>query len=464
MFSKIRKIGLALVVIFVVVFGTGAGCSKTTTTTSNTILVWGFDDPDVFQPIIRDFQAQYKGYTIKYVKKTLDDDYELNSLNAIAAGQGPDVWTIPSDWMVRHKDKLVAYAKVKGASDPASKVNEDTYFLPVVKQAVKLDNKYYGMTPAVDALRIFYNPKLLQTAKDDFDKQNAKGNKDLVKKVDALIDKGPLFWDDIVTLTQALTIKNGEQVTRSFLAMGDAKNIQEANDIFYLLMLQNKTKFTTDDLQTAIFNLPTATATGASVTPAAKALDFYTSFSNPANANYTWNKSSGSDIDAFVNNRSIAIVNYQSYSDTLAQRFPTFTAKQWPIPQVLSSNNQEVTDYARMNIMTVPTASKNQVNAWNFIKFTSAVDQDNYTSATKRAGSKTSATYKDAGLDDRLGVSPNAVEKYTAQVLYKSRFPKNYDAAINSAIDDTVFGRLPAQKALDLASDKITLLLRNKGY
>jgi ABC-type glycerol-3-phosphate transport system substrate-binding protein len=148
----------------------------------------------------------------------------------------------------------------------------------------------------------------------------------------------------------------------------------------------------------------------------------------------------------------------------LAQRFPTFQAKQWPIPQVLSANNQEVTDFARMNVMTVPKASKNPAVAWNFVKFVSTVDQSVYTSATKRAGSNTNANYTSTGLTDRLGVNPDAVEKYTAQTVFKGQFPKNFDSAFNTAIDNVVFGRLPSQKALDLASDTITQLLRNTGY
>lgn len=440
------------------------GCSSKTATKTNTITVWGFDDPDVFKPIIRDYQKQFKNVTVNYVKKTLDDDYELESLNAIAAGKGPDVWTIPNDWINRHADKLVPYTPVKAGKDALSKVDPTKYFLPVVLKNVTIKGKIYGLTPSVDTLRLYCNSALMDAARSDFEKAT-KSDPTYRKQVTSILDRGPLFWEDIVALNKAFTKKDGVNLTRPFIALGASNNVTNADDIFYLLMLQNKTKIFSDDGQTAILNLPSLTAGGESLTAAAKALDFYTSFANPASENYSWNTSQPADTDAFTSGKVLAIFGYNTYAEQLAQRYPTFKYRQWPMPQILSSSNQEVTDFARFNLMTVSTASASKTNAWNFVKFASSLGQTSYANATKRAGSTASKSPKKLITDRQGGANPNSFEKFTAQTLpQKTRFPKKFDKDFVDAINDVVFGRLTSQQALDSVADKVTQLLRNTGY
>jgi ABC-type glycerol-3-phosphate transport system substrate-binding protein len=460
--KKIKSpILIALALIFTL-FGTGAGCSSTKTTTNNTLIVWGFDDADTFKPIIRDFEKQFPGVKVNYVQKTLNSDYELNSLGALAAGQGPDVWTVPNTWLLREADKIVPYTPPK-TTDEFSKIDPKSYFVPAVVNNVTLNGKIYGLTPSIDTLRLYYNPTLLDKARTDFDTAN-KANPDYRKKIDSIIDQGPLFWDDIVALDQALTIKNGPTVSRATVAMGTSNNISVGNDILYLIMLQNKTKFLSDDNQTAIFNLPSQTATGESVTPAAKALDFYTGLAIPANPSYNWNTSMANDSDTFTAGNTIMTFNYESYAETLGQKYPTFKSKQWAMPQILSSSNQEITDLARFNLMVVPALSKQQASAWNFVKYTSTTGQSTYISATKRAGSAL-GNGKDIKITDRQGANPDSVEKYTAQAMPQmSRFPVQFDGYFSDAVSAVNDGKLTAQQALDGIADKVTQLLRNKGY
>jgi ABC-type glycerol-3-phosphate transport system substrate-binding protein len=462
--KKIKSSLLIILALFLTLFGTGAGCSSNKqSSTSNTLLVWGFDEPDTFKPIIRDFEKKFSGVKVNYVQKTLDNEYELNSLNAIAAGQGPDVWSIPNTWLLRHADKLVSYAQSKNTKDDLAKIDPTKYFVPAMVNGVTINGKIYGLSPYIDTLRIYYNPTLLAAAKEEFDKAN-KTNLEYKRKIDSIIDKGPLFWDDIVELDKALTIKNGNTITRSTIAMGTSNNISAGEDILYLIMLQNKTKFLSDDNQTAVFNLPSQKATGESVTPAAKALDFYTSFANPASPNYDWNPTMGNDSDVFTSGNALMMVNYGSYSEFLGQRYPTFKAKQWPMVQILSSSNQEITDLARFNLLVVPTASKQQTNAWNFTKFTSTLGQSAYVSATKRAGSAIGGG-KDVKITDRQGANPDSLQKFTAQAMpLTSRFPSKFDGYFAEAITTVNEGKLGSQAALDAISDKVTQIVRIKGY
>ncbi len=404
MFAKCKKLGTVILAGALVFLGTGAGCSKAPTAAAKVVTVWGFDDPDVFKPIIKDYNNQFKDVQVNYVQKAFDNNYELDSLNAIAAGQGPDVWTIPNDWLTRHADKLVPFTESKPGKDALSKIQAKDFFYPSALTAGTIAGKIYGLTPTVDTLRIFYNGPQFDQALIDFDNAN-KNNKDYRKQIDTLAGKGPLFWDDIVALDKAFTVKNGSTISRSFLATGGGTNTLSSSDILYALFLQNKSKLFSDDGQTAIFNLPVSKASGEQVVPATKALDFYTSFTRPADPNYDFSGSGASSSDAFVAGNAMAIIGYQSYSDYLKQRFPTLKYRQWPMPQILSSSNQDIVDFAKFNMMTVPTASKNQANAWNFIKYATTLDQSVYTSATKRPGSKLNKGNTNLVITDRQNAS-----------------------------------------------------------
>ena len=470
-FRKVVKISRKTILLFSVFLLAlmSTGCSKKTTTTTaeKIITVWGFDDPDVFKSIIRDFEKKYSsGYKIKYVQKSLDSGYELLSLNSLTANQGPDVWTIPNDWVYRHKDKLVAYKAPEKVDkdDELGAVNVDKYFVPTAIDSVKFDDKIYGLTPAVDTLRIFYNKTLLEQSMESFKSQTYKNNKDYYNKINKIIDKGPLFWDDIVELNIALRQGGQGDISRPFIALGTGNNIAVGNDILYALLLQNKSDIFSEDQKTAIFNLPTTKATGESVTPAVGALDFYTAFADSSSSNFAWKTGFGLDTEAFENGQVTMVFNYLSYDEYLKSRYPSLKYGYYPLPQILSSSNQDITDYARFNAMTVPKINKNSTVAWNFVKYVSTLGQKDYTSATKRTGS---ATKKDdeVVVTDRQSGKPDQFQKFTAKTLtHKSRFPDSFNSALKQAIADVNNKALSSQATLDIAANTITQLLRVEGY
>jgi len=98
---------LILLVVLVVYLATGARRQKPAETP--TITVWdSFDSEDSFKEIFDQFLAENKGLEIKFVKKD-STKFEAESINAFAAGKGPDIWVIPNDWLTKHHDKLTVF-------------------------------------------------------------------------------------------------------------------------------------------------------------------------------------------------------------------------------------------------------------------------------------------------------------------------------------------------------------------
>src|SRR6185436_18338950 len=70
-------------------------------------LVWWktFEDSENIEQMISDYENLHKNVTITYVKKDVSD-YEQELVDAIASGQGPDIFSIHNDWLPKHLDKI----------------------------------------------------------------------------------------------------------------------------------------------------------------------------------------------------------------------------------------------------------------------------------------------------------------------------------------------------------------------
>lgn len=471
MFRKFAK-SLSYLLMLASVATLVSGCSLRSTpaaTTAKTFTIWAFDDEDVWKPIIKDAAKALKGYDIKYVKKKLDASYENDALNSILSGQGPDIWAMPNDWVYRHRDKL---AEMPSSVIASSKIDIDHQFVPAIKTSVDFDNKIYALSPTVDTLMVYYNSKLFDAALEEFSAANRtvsadsdpvrESKRQALQRASKLLGEVPGTWNDFVETVKLITKKNGAGFDRSGLAMGTTGNVTYETDILSALDLQNGTNMLSTDLKLANFNLPQNTAAGTNDYPARRALEFYTSFSNPASANYTWDSSMPSDIEAFATSKAAMMLGPDSLSWRLSQNYPDFRFKKAALPQIGSSSDI-ISDYASFTAFTVPRASANSAAAWSII-YNLASGASSY-DATVRVS--TSLKKKDFAptLADRLGSSnPGSFQNQTAKLWIKGRYPLDVDAIMREVIDNVVSSKLTSQASLDSAALKVTDLLKKESW
>lgn len=432
-----------------------SGCGKATTTATNTnLVVWSFEDADAWKSIKKDFEQKNKGYTLTYQKQTLDSNYENNVLNSILSGQGPDVWSMPNDWVYRHKDKLTAMPATMSET-----FNIDS-FVPAIKESVSINDSIYALSPSAEPLMIYYNPKLFSATNNDI-QENSK-DKDLKKLAGKLLQEPPALWTDLVQAANLLTQKDASgNIAVSGLAMGTSV-ITNSTDILYLLMLQNGTNIISSDGKLTTFNLPKNTSTGISDIPGKKALEFYTSFSNPASANYTWSDSMGNDVEAFATGKVAMIFGYSGLQNTLLQRYPSVTYKRAYAPQV-NGDVDKIVDFARFNAFGVSKLSNFQNLSWNLVSSLSSDFANEFNSYT-RVYSSIKATNYEITLPNRNGSNPEKLSLATAQSLVKGRYPYDFDKNLKEAMDLLNAKKQDSQSALDLAASKSTDLLRKESW
>jgi len=440
-----------------------SGCTKkTATVTNNKLIVWSFEDEDVWKQIATNYKGLYKDMTIEYKKETLDAGYENRVLNAILSGSGPDVWAMPNDWVYRHQDKLATMTDTVSAL-----IKMDDNFVPAVKESVVINDKVYGLAAGAQPLIIYYNPKIFENALEAYNKKNP-GDENAAKRTRAskLLNDFPRTWADFAETNKLLTIKDPSgNIVLSGAALGTS-SITNADDILYLMMLQNDTQIISPDLQLATFALPQDTPKQTSDVPGKRALELYTSFADPASDNYSWNDSMGNDVDAFVNGKTAMVFGYSQLQNYFAQKYPNFKDyKRAFVPQ-LSEELGTYVDYAKFNVFGVSAYSSNSRYGWQLVRLLSTDYSSDIDSASKIQSVAKNKDYdvNTTSLVDRAGNNPDSLELATAKTFVKGRFPDDFDSNMIKAITSVNKKELTAQAALDMASRNITEILRKVGW
>lgn len=407
-----------------------------------------FAEEGFFKTIIADYESQSKNTKVTY-KEVPFDRYELESLNSLAAQNGPDIWNVRSDWMSKHFNKLIPFPDgyFKSSQDDKRtdlEIFKET-FPDFVSNDLVINNKIYGYPLAVDTLVLYFNPAIIEETRTEYNgwaEENGQPG----------IPEFPWTWEDLQKIIPYLTKKDeGGNITQSAIALGTSNNVNRATDILYLLMLQNGVQIVSSDNLTATFNLNTKTATGAAANPGLAALDFYTSFSNPQKSNYTWNSSMPDSIKAFYEGKVAMMIGYGYFADIMSQQAPDFRYGTTKVPQV--SKLGTPTNYANYWVETVTKSSKNNSLVWKLLRsYTNSEATRNFSDLKHTSNSL-------KGGMDKESEDPRASQPLSAKTFNKGKSPERFDALIADMISKSSSG-VDHLKTLDETATKITNTLR----
>ena len=436
--SKIKtpKLSLKLLLIFLAVLLTAQGCNflgggGRSRGPNIELTCWKpFDDSRLVRPLIEEFNKTFPNVRITYVQKNVET-YEDELVDAIASGRGPDIFTIHNDWLPKHKEKLLPA--------PASSFSLREYqesFVEVAAADLLSDNQIYAVPLAVDVLSLYYNQDILASAG---------------------IARPPATWEELVSLTAKLTRQdNFGDFQRSAIALGTASNVNRAPDILGLLMLQNGTQFYTPALTQSLLDRAVPDENNKSFVPAARALEFYTQFANPAKVSYTWNSRSNNSIEAFSSGKAAMIFSYSYLRPTLAARAPFLNYAVAPAPQIDLLRSR--VNYANYWAEGVSRQSPNAAAAWQFLQFITQPEVlAKYYEVEKQPSSRIDLLEQQIG-DPEIGVFAEAA--LAAKSFYKPDSDA-VEAIFVQMIESVVLRNVSAEDAVQAASQKINLLLRN---
>jgi multiple sugar transport system substrate-binding protein len=305
--SKIFALGA---LVFASLVLSGCGFKGNSRVYGVTLEVWGvFDDTDAYGSLLSDYR-KIDPYVKKInYKKFNVDTYKQDLLDALASGNGPDIFLIRNSWVPAFKDKIleapVSFADEKGFRDAFVDVVADDF--------MSADKKIYGAPLSVDSLALYYN-------------------KDIFAATGILTP--PSTWDDFIKDTTLLTkIDAYGNITQSGAAFGTAYNINRSTDILSAIMFQTGVPFQSNSNGSVSFGNST------------HALEFYTQFADAQSTAYTWNTRQHYSIDTFFEGQSAMMINYSWHYETLKQKNAKLNIGIALLPQFVDGTKANYANY-----------------------------------------------------------------------------------------------------------------------
>jgi ABC-type glycerol-3-phosphate transport system substrate-binding protein len=424
---------LLIALIGFIVLHTFGGGSSSSGSGKATITMWGlFDTNEQMAPSINAFEQAHPGITIVYTEKNVTT-YEADLLNAMAAGTGPDIFYIHNDWLPKYLDKMQP-----APANAFSLTNYENTFADVASGDFISNQKIYAAPLGIDTLALYYNKDMLGSAG---------------------IATPPQTWSDLVTDSQKISkIDSTGYFTKSGVALGTTSNLNRAQDIMYLLMLQAGTVPYTSDYSQSTIDQATNNSSGSSSNsgnqfPGAQALTFDTSFSNVFSNAYDWNTKSNYSTDAFADGQLAMMYGYYYDQATILQKSPNLNFGVAPVPQ--PTLGQNLVNYSNYWGYGVSKQTKTPNTDWEFIQsITTKSSLEAYYKLDPQPASRKDIISEQVS-DPTFGVFASST--LTSKNFYKADAAQ-VDTIILNMIDDVNLRNKSVSTALSNAAQQITAL------
>jgi multiple sugar transport system substrate-binding protein len=358
--NKTKKIIASGFFLLLVLVLAGCGCKESNPHLYDLSLeVWGpLDQGAAMQEVFSNYTMLNPNVTKITYKRIPIESYRKELLDALAAGQGPDIFLINNLWLPSFSDKVTP---APSGTDTMI-VNEQKFrsnLVDVVAQDFVSEGKIYGMPLSVDSLALYYNKDLFNQAG---------------------IALPPTTWNEFIADVIKLTsIDSFGKIVQSGAAIGTAYNVNRSTDILNLIMLQNGTQMT-DDRGQASFDKASHDSGSKGVYPGEEALNFYTQFANSRSPYYTWNPNMHYSIDAFSEGTVAMMINYSWNIETIKAKSPKLNFAVASVPQFENKLALNVANYwgyvvAKNAVSKTPANTPTVSNdtrvkeAWRFLTY-----------------------------------------------------------------------------------------------
>ncbi|OGG47270.1 hypothetical protein A2671_01885 [Candidatus Kaiserbacteria bacterium RIFCSPHIGHO2_01_FULL_49_13] len=394
------------------------------------VVVWGTLQSPIMESLftsIRDERDDFSG--VSYVEKD-PRTYDRDLVEAIAAGKGPDLFLLEQDHILSLQDKVlrIPYANFSERAFKDSFIEEGELYLGAEGSI--------GLPFTVDPLVMYWNRDIFA----------ATG-----------IANPPKFWDEFLTLAPKLTKRTAANtIERSAAPLGEYSNNPSAKALLATLFMQAGTPIVapTDDgvLHSVLddrLNLP--------LPPAEAVLNFFTEFSNPSKAAYSWNRALPNARDMFTAGDLALYFGFASELPQIRNANVNLNFDVAQLPQVRDAKSAAV--YGRMNALSIPKGALNVQGAANAALVLTSVD------TLQKLGEVAVLPPVSRAL---LQTPPSESYKnvfYLSALIARAWFDPNAertDAIFKTLVEDVTSGRARLSDAVANASRDLENLLQGR--
>ena len=267
-----------------------------TTTPTGTVQLWGTVSRDMMRTYLDKTNLGNGNYKVTYTEHR-PEDLKQDLIVALANDTPPDLIIFPSELLAQIQDKLyvIPYAAYPERTFRDTNIDGAQLFLS--------KNGVLAMPLVVDPLVVYYN-------------------KDLLAKSNFVIP--PRTWSDLRLAGELLTTRDSRnRFVQSAIALGTTNNITHIKDILSAMFLQTGNAIISyDSVRDTSKVVVGAIPAGSQQAPTAQVLDFYASFSNPTNSNYSWNTALPDSLAQFLSGKSVFYIGRASELFTIQAQNP----------------------------------------------------------------------------------------------------------------------------------------------
>lgn len=447
--KKLSIFQIALLAIFgafavagVLIFALAVGGGKSTAI--GPVMIWGTLDAGAFSTVLRQMADDNPNLNqVSYVQKDAQT-YESYLTEALASGQGPDLFVMTVDYAVKDAGKI--------APTPFSSFSRSQF-----------ENTF------ADAASPFIGPDGIEAIPIAIDPLVLYWNKDRISS--SGYAQPPAYWDQLFAMAQKLSMKDDAgSLVQSAIAFGEYQNVDHAKDILATLILQAGGPITAYDnagrLQSALVPKGSSASSQATVS----ALRFFTEFADPSKDDYSWNRSLPQALSAFAAGDLALYVGYASEEAQIARMNPNLNFTLAPMPQI--RGGERLLDTARVYGLAASKAGKNK-NGARVVASTLASSVNAQALSTALHIPPARRDILEAGASAQIPsqiLSAADVCKGSSVIVCSVQMARSWmdpdpletDAIFRAMIEDTVSGAVLISEAVSRADQQLTHLLNQQ--
>ena len=412
-------------VLGIIVFSAYRGSSQEKVT----VVVWGTLPQLSFAQVLQKTPLyQNKQYDIQYVEKS-EADFDADFVEALASGNGPDLFMIKSEKIWKHYNKIFPI--------PYNVFTERQFKDSFIEGA-----EIFMSPSGVLALPVSADPLVMYWNRSIF--------------TDVRLTEPPKYWDQFYSLANTISKKDGAlNILKSAVAFGEFGNISHAKEILVNLAMQAGspvTRWSGGDAQIAwsgSFGKPTP--------PAEATVNFFTEFGNPSKSSYSWNRSLPNSTNYFLGGDLALYFGFASEARALQLRNPNLNFDVAEVP--VSREGGVGVSFANYTAFAITKASLNKNAALAVaLNFSGKEGAMAFSEVSKLPSTRR----------DLLGIKPTTAHEsvfYASAIRSKTWLdpdPDLSDGVFRAMIDTITSGRSRTNEAVDRAQSELTRILSDR--
>jgi ABC-type glycerol-3-phosphate transport system substrate-binding protein len=299
--------------------------------------IWGTEPEADIKNLLAAVDPQKKTMDVTYVQKNVDT-YESEFVNALAEGKGPDIVMIDDSKLFSWRAKLqpITFKTLPQRTFTDTFIDSANIFMTA--------DGIYALPFNVDPLVMYWNKTMFNNA---------------------AIVQPPKTWQQLSSQIPSLTERTDRsEIIRSAVALGESSNINHSKEIFINLMLQGGNNLIEYDPNVTRYVSTVDVPSLSGVNVFEGTTNFYTSFSNPNNERYSWNRSLVNSRDAFIAGNLAMYFGYASEYPVLQRKNPNLDFDVTLMPQDENrASGIQATSYAKISALAMVKQSRNQAAA-----------------------------------------------------------------------------------------------------